>query len=178
MCTRIFEESQREVKTIPDVGEVLCSCPDSGAVFKAAADSRVAVLQDLFIAYGLYTLALSYDPCNAKVWSNRSACAMHLRMGELALLDATNATKCDTKWAKGYVRQGDAYTSLCQFNNAVTSYKKALEIDPTNKIINDKLVNVLEKREALEVKASRQYATAQNDKIHEKSKKSSNCACM
>ncbi len=175
-----FQESPSQETPSTTVQDITCSCPESGLVFKAAGDSRVTAHKDLHVAYGLYTLALAYDPNNAKLWSNRSACAMYLKMGKLALQDATCATKCDAKWAKGYIRQGDANAFLFRLDDAIASYKSALEIDSGNESINCKLVAVLEKREASELSAvqSKRDATSMESEVSEKGKKDSNCACM
>ena len=164
--------------------EAAIACPESGMIYKTAADSRVTAQQDLHVAHGLYSLALAYEPRNAKIWSNRSACAMHLKKGEFALMDAINASKCDPSWSKGFVRIGDACCLLLRFDDAVSNYKKALEVDPKNIGINEKLVTVLEKREALEAAAAqkreqtaaRARENAVANSAHEK--KDSNCACM
>ena len=66
-----------------------------------------------------------------KLYSNRSACRMHLQDFKGAKEDAESCTALKPSWAKGWARLGAAQGRLGEITEAVASYEKAHELDPT-----------------------------------------------
>ena len=66
-----------------------------------------------------------------KLYSNRSACRMHLHDFKGAKEDAESCTALKPSWAKGWARLGAAQGRLGEISEAVASYEKAHELDPT-----------------------------------------------
>ena len=66
-----------------------------------------------------------------KLYSNRSACRMHLHDFKGAKEDAESCTALKPSWAKGWARLGAAQGRLGEITEAVASYEKAHELDPT-----------------------------------------------
>ena len=66
-----------------------------------------------------------------KLYSNRSACRMHLQDFKGAKEDAESCTALKPSWAKGWARLGAAQGRLGEISEAVASYEKAHELDPT-----------------------------------------------
>lgn len=55
---------------------------------------------------------MKFDNTDAKLYSNRSACWLNLGIGDEALSDAQICSKMQPDWAKGYYRQGMAFSLL------------------------------------------------------------------
>ena len=66
-----------------------------------------------------YTEALKCDPCNAVVYSNRSAANAKLQDYELALCDASKCIENKPQWAKGFVRKIIALEGLRHYNEVI-----------------------------------------------------------
>lgn len=79
---------------------------------------------------------------NHVLYSNRSACFASLKKFEEALNDANECVKINPSWSKGYNRIGAAQFGLGSLDEAEQSYKKALELDATNKAAKDGLEQV------------------------------------
>lgn len=69
---------------------------------------------------------------NHVLYSNRSACYASLHKYDEALHDAKECVKINPTWAKGYNRVGAAEFGLSNYDDAITAYNKALELDPSN----------------------------------------------
>merc|ERR1711871_191626 len=87
------------------------ACPSEATRLKDAGNQllRGGGLDDLFVAHYLYSLSCAHDPGNAVLWSNRSACALHLASLagagsryylEEALNDAYMCAGLQPEWAK------------------------------------------------------------------------------
>ncbi|XP_052314176.1 tetratricopeptide repeat protein 28-like isoform X1 [Oncorhynchus keta] len=81
-------------------------------------------------AVQLYGKALSADPQNCILYSNRSAA--HLRLGQYqtALDDALKARLLNPKWPKAYFRQGVALQYLGRHADALAAFASGLAQDP------------------------------------------------
>lgn len=66
-----------------------------------------------------------------KLYSNRSACRMHLEDFKGAREDAEACTALTPGWAKGWGRLGAARAKLGETAEAITAYEKAHELDAT-----------------------------------------------
>ncbi|KAM4634971.1 tetratricopeptide repeat protein 28 [Polymixia lowei] len=82
------------------------------------------------LAVRLYSEALSADPQNCILYSNRSAA--HLRLGQYstALDDALKARLINPKWPKAYFRQGVALQYLGRHADALAAFASGLAQDP------------------------------------------------
>ncbi|XP_033951552.1 tetratricopeptide repeat protein 28-like isoform X2 [Pseudochaenichthys georgianus] len=82
------------------------------------------------LAVQLYSEALTADPQNCILFSNRSAA--YLRLGEYstALDDAIKARLINPKWPKAYFRQGVALQYLGRHADALAAFSSGLAQDP------------------------------------------------
>ncbi|KAJ8348177.1 hypothetical protein SKAU_G00267660 [Synaphobranchus kaupii] len=89
-----------------------------------------------------YTDALTLDPSNHVLYSNRSAA--HAKRGdyESALQDACNTIQIKPDWAKGYSRKAAALEFLGRFEEAKVTYREGLEHEPTNHQLKEGLHNM------------------------------------
>lgn len=88
---------------------------------------------DFITAVGLYTDALTLDPGNYILYSNRSAARLKQGQFALALQDATKAKELCPQWPKAYFRQGVALQCLGRYGEALASFSSGLAQDVTNK---------------------------------------------
>jgi len=86
-------------------------------------------------ALDAYTQAVTHDPNNASLYSNRSATYAALRKYEAALKDAEKVLEMRPDWPKGYLRQGNAYEGMLMYPEAHDAYKKGLQLDPEEKTL-------------------------------------------
>jgi tetratricopeptide (TPR) repeat protein len=82
-------------------------------------------------AVELYTQALSLDPRNHVVLSNRSAALLALKEIRRALDDASACVSMVPDWAKGHLRMGAAYLADGELYNAVLAYRLRALYFPT-----------------------------------------------
>ncbi|VEU24204.1 DEKNAAC105427 [Brettanomyces naardenensis] len=80
---------------------------------------------------------------NHVLYSNRSACYASLHEYADALKDAEECVKINPTWAKGYNRVGAAYLGENKTTEAREAYEKALELDPSNKMAQSGLDDIL-----------------------------------
>eukprot|EP00249_Psilotum_nudum_P017854 c26523_g1_i1 orf=190-1134(+) len=81
-------------------------------------------------AAAVYTQAIRADPCNATLYSNRSAAFLSLSKVTKALADAETTVKLRPTWEKGYFRKGCALEAMGRYEEAITVYRQALEQNP------------------------------------------------
>ncbi|KAJ3120902.1 hypothetical protein HK098_004137 [Nowakowskiella sp. JEL0407] len=67
--------------------------------------------------------------------SNRSACYSNLRKYNEALVDADEIITLEPDWVKGHFRKGEALLGKRLLNDALKSYQKAWDLDPSNTIL-------------------------------------------
>lgn len=65
---------------------------------------------------------------------NRAACYIKQGKYREALDDSKEVVRNNPKWAKAWGRLAASLYGLSQYDNALKSYKKALELEPTNTI--------------------------------------------
>lgn len=106
--------------------------------YKALANSLKDEANDAFQkgevekSIGLYTQAIEIDPDNHVLYSNRSAAYMKQDSKSKALKDAERCVELAPEWTKGYNRLGVAQQSLKRFDAAMDSFKKGLQLEPSN----------------------------------------------
>ncbi|XP_033502464.2 tetratricopeptide repeat protein 28 [Epinephelus lanceolatus] len=82
------------------------------------------------LAVRLYTEALTADPQNCILYSNRSAAYLRLGQYSTALDDAIKARVINPKWPKAYFRQGVALQYLGRHADALAAFASGLAQDP------------------------------------------------
>jgi stress-induced-phosphoprotein 1 len=81
-------------------------------------------------AVNFYSEAITLDPTNHVLYSNRSAAHAKAEEWDDALKDADKTVELNPSWARGYSRKGAALHGLAMFDEAITAYKKGLELEP------------------------------------------------
>lgn len=79
-----------------------------------------------------YTEAITLDPKNHVLYSNRSAAYAKAGKYESALEDANKTIEINPNWAKGYSRKGSALSYMQKYVEAFEVYQKGLQLDPGN----------------------------------------------
>lgn len=97
-----------------------------------------------------YTEAITLDPNNHVLYSNRSAAYAKAENYPLALVDANKTVELAPTWSKGYSRKGSALAFLGKFDEAIAAYEKGLELEPGNAQLAAGLEEV--KKQAAELK--------------------------
>ncbi|OWB55994.1 hypothetical protein B5S28_g1884 [[Candida] boidinii] len=116
--------------------------------FKAQGNAAFSA-KDFDKAIDLFTKAIEVSPTpNHVLYSNRSACYASKKEFQNALNDAEECVKINPTWAKGYNRVGAAQFGLDELESAEASYKKALELDPSNAMAKSGLQSVEDMLEA------------------------------
>ncbi|XP_059214709.1 tetratricopeptide repeat protein 28 [Centropristis striata] len=82
------------------------------------------------LAVRLYSEALTADPQNCILYSNRSAAYLRLGQYGTALDDAIKARLINPKWPKAYFRQGVALQYLGRHADALAAFASGLAQDP------------------------------------------------
>ncbi|CUM46337.1 Tetratricopeptide repeat-containing protein [Debaryomyces fabryi] len=114
----------------------------SAEEYKAQGNQSFAA-KDFTKAIEYFTKAIEASPTpNHVLYSNRSASYASLKNFKKALEDAEECVKVNDSWAKGYNRVASAQHGLGNLDDAKTSYKKALELDPSNAMAKDGLKSV------------------------------------
>ncbi|SCW01250.1 LAFE_0D08438g1_1 [Lachancea fermentati] len=107
------------------------------------------VAKDFQKAIELFTKAIEVsEQPNHVLYSNRSACYTSLKKFDEALNDAQECVKINPTWSKGYNRVGAAEFGLGNLDDAEKQYKKALELDASNKAAQDGLEQVQRTQQA------------------------------
>mmetsp|Transcript_4544 Transcript_4544/g.5403 ORF Transcript_4544/g.5403 Transcript_4544/m.5403 type:complete len:573 (-) Transcript_4544:1552-3270(-) len=120
----------------------------SAEEYKAQGNQYFAA-KDFTKAIEYFTKAIEASPTpNHVLYSNRSASYASLKNFKKALEDAEECVKVNDSWAKGYNRVASAQHGLGNLDDAKASYKKALELDPSNAMAKDGLKSVEDSEKA------------------------------
>ncbi|XP_066574939.1 stress-induced-phosphoprotein 1 [Amia ocellicauda] len=97
---------------------------------------------DVTEAVRCYTEALTLDPANHVLYSNRSAA--HAKAGDYhsALQDACKTVEIKPDWGKGYSRKAAALEFLERFEDAKQTYQEGLKHEPANQQLKEGLQNM------------------------------------
>ena len=87
--------------------------------------------------------ALSLDPKNHVLLSNRSAAFAGLEDYANALVDATSCIQNNPDFVKGHSRQAYAYLKLGKPGFAEKAYRQGLQLDPANPALKQGLASIL-----------------------------------
>lgn len=79
-----------------------------------------------------YNKAISLDPKNAAIYSNRSAAWSSKGNHESALSDADKCLKEDPSFVKGFARKGKALFDLNRLDEAEAAYNQGIAMDASN----------------------------------------------
>ncbi|XP_031478389.1 uncharacterized protein LOC116249300 [Nymphaea colorata] len=90
-------------------------------------------------AAALYTQAIKADPSNATLYSNRAAAFLNLVKLNKALADAEMTIKLNPQWEKGYFRKGCVLEAMEHYDDAVASFRIALQHNPQNTEVSTKV---------------------------------------
>lgn len=86
-----------------------------------------------------YTKAIEHDPSSAVYFTNRAAVHIKMEQFGLAMADAKEGIRLNSKYVKAYYRLASAYMSLGKFKNAVKIFKRVCKIKPKSKDARSKL---------------------------------------
>ena len=81
-------------------------------------------------------MLLAFDPLDAVLYSNRSACRVHQDEYRGALRDAEKCIKYNPDWAKGYLRLANALFGLGDYIGAEQACGRGLAIDPEHSALS------------------------------------------
>ncbi|KAK7330721.1 hypothetical protein VNO77_24919 [Canavalia gladiata] len=96
---------------------------------------------DFAAAVRHFSDAIALSPSNHVLYSNRSAAYASLQKYPEALADAQKTVDLKPDWSKGYSRLGAAHLGLGQHDDAVSAYKKGLQVDPNNEPLKSGLAD-------------------------------------
>lgn len=89
----------------------------------------------------LYTKAIELCPKNASYYGNRAAAYLMINKFKECIDDSKTATEIDSKFIKGYLREGKAHLFLGDYKSALRSFYKIKELEPTNSTIDVDIQN-------------------------------------
>lgn len=116
-------------------------------------------------AIASYTEAIKVDPENGAVYySNRSACWFSKRKFIEAMEDALQCVDKDPKFVKGYLRLVSAQMELGKFEDAETTLKAALTLEPANELIGRKIKELRAKKQGSVAKKPAKQLTEEQRK--------------
>lgn len=101
--------------------------------------------KDYESAISYYSEAITIDPANHTLYSNRSGAYCANKNYKEAADDARKVIELRPEWARGHSRLGAALEGMCSFEEAEQSYRKALKLDPLNTNLPDDISRVQQK---------------------------------
>ncbi|XP_045771078.1 tetratricopeptide repeat protein 28 isoform X2 [Maniola jurtina] len=126
--------SQRDFSEVEPTGSASLGAA-SRALFveKVRASNAACQSGDFSTAVALYTDALTLDPANHILYSNRSAARLKQGQFAAALQDATRARELCPNWPKAYYRQGVALQCLARHGEALAAFSSGLGVEPSSR---------------------------------------------
>jgi tetratricopeptide (TPR) repeat protein len=117
-----------------------------------------------------YQKAIDLDENNPFYYSNLSACYASLKRWEEAMQAAMTCVSKDDKFVKGYLRLAAAQSELNKYDDAETTLRAALTLEPQNTLVGQQLKKLKEKKQAIlaaAAKPKRQLDEQQRKEIFE-----------
>jgi ankyrin repeat protein len=143
-------------------------CPARGA--KAKGNAAMSA-RDFEEAVAAYTEAIGHDGSDKVFYSNRSAAYARMGKWNQALADGRKCVELEPSFAKGYDRAGAALHGQGEYQEAVDIYKKGLEVDSSNAMLNQGLSAAQAALRAAAVAKAEELATqaklARRSALHE-----------
>uniref|UniRef100_A0A6B2LS75 Uncharacterized protein n=1 Tax=Arcella intermedia TaxID=1963864 RepID=A0A6B2LS75_9EUKA len=103
---------------------------------KKTSGNRAFTQGKFDVALKFYNEAIEILPDNHIFYSNRSATHYQLKDYAKALEDAQKCIDLDAKFAKGYLRKGQALLELNKKEEALVALREALDLAPKDEEIN------------------------------------------
>mmetsp|Transcript_30969 Transcript_30969/g.52349 ORF Transcript_30969/g.52349 Transcript_30969/m.52349 type:complete len:259 (-) Transcript_30969:252-1028(-) len=129
--------------------------PELSAAEKAKKEGNDAFLaKDYQEAIKHYSKAIELEPNTAIFYSNRSACHASLKDWQLAHDDALVSISKDPKFIKGYYRLASAQIEMQKYDDAETTIRAALTLEPGNEVLM-KLLRTLKQKKSAAVTAGK-----------------------
>jgi tetratricopeptide (TPR) repeat protein len=132
ISSRVFRKKQKMSEKEPDQKEEEVEEYKQQANFFKEQGNAAFQKGDTEGAVKFFSQAISVDPDNYLVYSNRSAAYMTLNHVSKALHDAEMCVQMAPNWSKGYSRLGTAQQGLKRFDAAIDTFKKGIQLDPNN----------------------------------------------
>lgn len=79
-----------------------------------------------------YDEAIARNPDDGKLYSNRAACYTKLMEFDRAITDCNESIRLEPTFIKGYLRKANALVAMQKHQEAMSVYRKALELEPDN----------------------------------------------
>ena len=118
---------------------------------KKNAGNAALAKKDYTGAIDLYTQALRLSSAGSNshiYYCNRAAALCHVNKYADAIQDCNAALKLNPQYVKAYSRLGLCYFFLEQYEKAIDTYNKALELEPSNQSIKDAITQAKNKQKA------------------------------
>src|SRR3990167_8470411 len=93
-------------------------------------------------AVDLFTQAISHNPNDHVLYSNRSGAYCSLEKFDEALDDANKCIQLNSSFFKGYSRKGAAQEGMGFLDQALETYEAGLKIDPTSDLLLERKAEV------------------------------------
>ncbi len=93
-------------------------------------------------AIEFYSEAINETPTDHTIYGNRSVAFFRLNKFTNAIEDAEKCIELKPDWSKGYQRKGNALHAMGNRAEALLSYQKGVEIDPSNEPLKKEMTNL------------------------------------
>ncbi|XP_026740206.1 tetratricopeptide repeat protein 28 isoform X1 [Trichoplusia ni] len=133
MPVQFFALGEAHAKVEPTGSASLGAASRALFVEKVRASNAACQAGDFATAVALYTDALTLDPANHILYSNRSAARLKQGQFAAALQDATRARELCPNWPKAYYRQGVALQCLGRHGEALAAFSSGLGVEPSSR---------------------------------------------
>ena len=90
-------------------------------------------------AVEFYSTAIDETPTDHTIYGNRSACYFKMKEFDKAVTDAEKCIELKPDWVKGYQRKGNALSGNGNRAEAMITYQKGLEVDPSNELLQKEM---------------------------------------
>lgn len=116
---------------------------EAAAVFKEGKlDEAIAKFEECL---ALDELNAQY---NSTILLNIAIAQVRLKKNDLAISALNKAIKYNPRYAKAYVKRGEVYVALEEYNDAISDFGEASSIDPTGFGVQEKLKDAQRRKKA------------------------------